>query len=237
MRVSRTIVAAVSGAAVSGVATAAVLLPLSGAFADTTGTSDDRGECVTYRKTIPRAEAEDLLREEGLVPADGALDGYEIGYVPDYVGDAAYDLDEELWFGDEFDVEEDEEESSDTMVTRYWIGDEVDVFTDTSWGEEEQWVDWGGPLYVDVARSEQYTDIDALLEEYGGYDDYFEGEEVHELPDGVGYYTGYEALMVPEPGVAITLWLEPEDENDEFPDGGSVDEVRAIVDGIEPADS
>lgn len=237
MRVPKTVIAAVAGGAISAAATAAILVPLGAAAADTE--DDASGECVTSREAIALADAADPLAEEGYTPAEGDLDGYEIGYVPGYVDGTPYDVHVE---GEADSVDPDEdmedgEESDENYLSRDWLPDEVYRYTE-NWEEEtEEWVDFDSQLTVTVERSEDYTDIDAVLEEGGGSDDYFEGEDVQELPDGDGYYTGYEAVWVPESGVLVTVWLGPEGEDDEWPDGGSPEEIQAIVDGIQPADA
>jgi hypothetical protein len=239
MRVATTLLTGVGSALVASAATAAVLLPMS-AFADNTEPTEDYGRCTgPYTRTISLEEAGPYLAEEGTVPADGPLDGYEIGYVPEAADGAPHDTvyeAEEGWPG---------------SVSRTWLPDEVELETwlDEDGEVEEQFAYGDGPLTVIVERSEDYTDAAAYIEEYHdmAVEEYFESEDVRELEDGEGYYTGTEAIWAPESGVIVTVYYWPEgaeeyvdetyvDEEDweEMP-AGDHDEVLRVVEGITPA--
>ncbi|MDA2812808.1 hypothetical protein O4J56_19340 [Nocardiopsis sp. RSe5-2] len=238
-----TVLAAAGGAAVSAVATGAVLLPLGGAFAD--GGDGDPGECTSRTRTLPVAEAGDALETQGLTPAEGPIDGYEVGHVPDRVGDHPHDMDPG-WY-DGFDAEyydEGDEVPEDagapedyTSSMRVWLHDEVEVVTDLYDGGEETYADWDSDMEVQIDRSAEFTDADAYFSAMDlPKDDWFM-EPAEELPDGGGYYSGSEAVFVPEPGVAVVVTLWPEgysDSGDEEPQGDP-EEVLKVVEGIEKA--
>jgi hypothetical protein len=245
MRVATTLLTGVGSALVASAATAAVLLPMS-AFADNTEPTEDYGRCTgPYTRTISLEEAGPHLAEEGTVPADGPLDGYDIGYVPEIVDGTPYDT---VW--DEDETEEDGEVWPAT-AERSWLPDEIELETwlDDDGEVEEQYAYGESPLHVTVERSAAFTDAAAYIEEYydSTVEEYFEGEDVRELDGGEGYYTGLEAIWVPEPGVVVTVsyWPEADEEDDEedateedwdeesMPEGDP-DEVLRIVEGITP---
>ncbi|GAA1086641.1 hypothetical protein [Nocardiopsis composta] len=88
---------------------------------------------------------------------------------------------------------------------------------------------WTGGISVDSRRSGAYTDGRAAFDAFPGADGLFFGEEVRELPDGTGFYTGDAALFVPEPGTMITIEVDPEAAP------GGAEDVLSVVEGIERA--
>lgn len=245
MAVNRsTVLAAAGGAAVSAVATSAVLLPLGGAFADGSG-SGGRGECTSYTRTLPVAEAEDALEAQGLTPAEGPIDGYEVGHVPERVGDHPHDMDPD-WY-DGFDAEYYDEGGEVPAEAgapgdygsslRVWLHDEVEVVTDLYDGGEETSTDWDSDMEVQIDRSAEFTDADSYFSALDlPKDDWFM-EPAEELPDGRGYDSGSEAVFVPEPGVAVvvTLWPEGYSDSDDEEPQGDPEEMLKVVEGIEKA--
>ncbi|RKS08833.1 hypothetical protein DFP74_4555 [Nocardiopsis sp. Huas11] len=237
MRVVTTLLASAGSAMVASAATAAILLPMNAFADDTDQSTDDYGQCSgPYSRTIGLEEAGPYLEAEGTVPADGPLDGYDIGYVPDIVDGSPYDT---AW--------EEDGEDWPASVSRSWLPDEVELETwlDGDGEVEEQYAYGDGPLTVTVERSQDYTDADAYIEQYYEVtvEEYFEGEDVRELDAGEGYYTGLEAVWVPEPGVVVTVGFWPESgqeweeegwEEETF-DEGDPDEVLRIVEGITPS--
>jgi hypothetical protein len=110
---------------------------------------------------------------------------------------------------------------------------------------------------VSVQRDDRIQDVESYLEEFldSSVEDYFADQDVRELESGQGYYTGEDALWVPEPGVVVTVFLwddswygeEYEEEYHEYYEDGEMieeeslepvgdhDEVLKIVEGVVPA--
>ncbi|WP_017586523.1 hypothetical protein [Nocardiopsis ganjiahuensis] len=240
MSTTRTALVGLGSAIVASAATAAILLPM-GAFADSADDpAKDWGECSGPRtKTISLEEALPYLAEEDTFPAEGDLDGYEVGYVPESAD------------GTPFDTSWEAEEDIPASTSRSWLSDEAELETwlDENGEIEEQYAYADGPLSVTVERDEDFTDVDAYFELYyeSTPEEYFEGENVQDLPFGGGYYTGIEAIWSPEPGVVLSvhLWneeefVEPDGAEDEaideewYPEGDP-EEVLRIAEGITPA--
>lgn len=250
----KTALISTGSAVAASAATAAVLLPLGSAFAEPSAPAEDWGRCTgPYVKDITLEEALPYLEEEGYTPAAGPLDGYEITYVPDFAAGEPFDSSWE-W--------EEEGEDWPAESSRVWI--DPDALQLETWPDEdgkpaEQYVMWDSGLSVSVQRDDRIKDVDSYLEEFHGItpEEYSEGQDVRELESGQGYYTGSDALWVPEPGVALTLSLwDPAWEGEDFPEEyfeegayeeewdleempveptGDHEEVRKIVEGIVPA--
>ncbi|MFL1382286.1 MULTISPECIES: hypothetical protein [unclassified Nocardiopsis] len=243
----KTALAATGSAVAASAVTAAVLLPLGSAFADPTTPTEDWGECTgPYIKDITLEEALPYLEAEGHTPAQGPLDGYDVTYVPEFAAGEPFDS---LW--------EDETGDWPAEHSRDWIDPDT-VQLETWPGEDgepvEQYAIWDSALSVSVQRDDRIQDVESYLEEFldSTVEDYFAGQDVRELESGQGYYTGEDALWVPEPGVVVTvfLWDESwegeyydeeyhEDEEEYYEESlepvGDHDEVLKIVEGVVPA--
>ncbi|WP_017623590.1 hypothetical protein [Nocardiopsis chromatogenes] len=183
------------------------------------------------------------MRSGASPPADGPLDGDTVGRDPDRVGDRPYDMDPARYDG--FDAEYDDEggELPEDVgapedygsTLRVWLHDEVEIATDLYDGAEETYTDWDSDMEIRIDRSEAFTDAYFSALDPPRDDRFMEPPE--ELPGGDGYYSGSEAVFVPEPGVAVVVALWPEgyaECGDEEPHGGP-EEVPDAVEGIEKA--
>ncbi|MEU0489006.1 hypothetical protein ACOQFV_23010 [Nocardiopsis changdeensis] len=185
-------------------------------------------------------EAAPFLEAQGYLPAEGDLNGYEIGHLPDDVTGTPYDLDHTALAERDGHVVPDTHE-----VERSWLADtiQVDHLVD-DFGEvmAEREAVAVSSLYVSVMRRDDFTDIDAYYEATGTVlEEEFHDSPARELPDGDGHYNGSTAIFSPEPGVVVHLsyvddayWAEVE-ESDDLTAEGDPEEVLRIVEGITPA--
>ncbi|MDE3720428.1 hypothetical protein PWG71_03445 [Nocardiopsis sp. N85] len=231
---TRTLLTATGSAMAASAVTAAVLLPLSGAFADPVDPPRDWGECTgPYVKGITLEEALPYLEAEGYTPAEGPLDGFEIGYVPEFAGGEPFDS---VW--------EDDEEEWPLETSRVWIdpdGIELETWPDQNGDPADRFALWGGGLTVSVQRDDRVEDVESYLTEFQDVtvEEYFEGQDVRELESGTGFYTDTDALWVPEPGVVLTVFLWAPEWDEEYSEEyvepvGDHDEVLKVVEGITP---
>ncbi|WP_306366660.1 hypothetical protein [Nocardiopsis sp. CC223A] len=185
-------------------------------------------------------EAAPFLEAQGYLPAEGDLNGYEIGYMPDDVEGTPYDLDYTALAAAEGQVVPDLHE-----VERSWLADtiQVDHLVD-DFGEvlPEREAVAVSSLYVSVMRRDDFTDIDTYHELMGTeMEAEFHDSPARELPDGNGHYNGSTAIFSPESGVVVRVdyvddayWAEM-DESDDLTAEGDPEEVLRIVEGITPA--
>lgn len=212
----KTALAATGSAVAASAVTAAVLLPLGSAFAGPTAPTEDWGECAgPYIKDITLEEALPHLEAEGYTRAQGPLDGYEVTYVPEFAAGEPFDSvwEEEAWEGEAIDWPAEQ--------SRVWI--DPDTLQLETWPSEdgepvEQAAMWESALSVSVQRDDRIQDVESYLEVFfeSNVEEYFAGQDFRELESGQGYYTGEDALWVPEPGVVVTVFLWDESWEGEY---------------------
>ncbi|MFL1432101.1 MULTISPECIES: hypothetical protein [unclassified Nocardiopsis] len=227
---------AASGAAVAaGAVTAAVLLPLgaapaplNGALTGSAAATEDWGECAASRvEDITREEALAYLEIEGYAPAQGPLDGFEFGYLPEYVTGEPFDA---AW--------DDGVEATGAEMNRTWFTE--DGFQAETWSEgsrDDSMLLAEETMSVYVTRSEAFTDLDSYFEVYGSSDraDFLGDGETREFDSGAGVYTGAVAIWIPEPGVAVVVNLSDPDwvgEGEEHFPAGDPEEMLRVLEGI-----
>ncbi len=182
-------------------------------------------------------EAAPFLESQGYTPAAGDLNGYEVGYLPEDVEGAPYDLDHSALASARGQVVPDLHE-----VERSWLDEtiQVDYLVDDSgevMSEREAVAD--SSLYVSVMRRDDFTDIDTYHEALGTeMEKEFSESPAAELPDGNGHYNGSTAIFSPESGVVVHIHYVDEDfweelhESEDLTAEGDPDEVLRIVEGI-----
>ncbi|MFL1380395.1 hypothetical protein [Nocardiopsis protaetiae] len=185
-------------------------------------------------------EAAPFLQAQGYLPAEGDLNGYEVGHLPDDVAGTPYDLDYTALAAAEGHIAPDLHE-----VERSWLADtiEVDYLVD-DFGEvlPEREAVAVSSLYVSVMRRDDFTDIDTYYEVMEiEREKEFHDSPARELPDGNGHYNGSTAIFSPEPGVVVHLsyvddayWAQVE-QSEDLTAEGDPEEVLRIVEGITPA--
>jgi hypothetical protein len=183
-------------------------------------------------------EADRFLSAQGYWPAEGELNGYEVGYLPDDVEGTPYDLDYTALAAAEGQIVPDLHE-----VERSWLDDtiQVDYLVD-DFGEvmAEREAVAVSSLYVSVMRRDDFTDVDTYYEVLGlEMEKEFHDSPVRELPDGSGHYNGSTAVFSPEPGVVVQVsyvddeyWAQVDED---LTAEGDPEEVLRIVEGIAPA--
>ncbi|MDE3723390.1 hypothetical protein PWG71_18510 [Nocardiopsis sp. N85] len=185
-------------------------------------------------------EAAPFLEAQGHHPAEGDLNGYEIGHLPDDVEGTPYDLDHTVWLAENGFVAPDIHE-----VERAWLADSIEVHhlvDDYGVVLAEREAVAVSSLYVSVLRRDDFTDVEAYLEATDiRLEEEFSDGGVRELPDGDGHYNGSVALFSPEPGVIVHLsyvdddYWEEQWASDDMTAEGDPEEVLRIVEGITPA--
>ncbi|MBR8742731.1 hypothetical protein [Nocardiopsis sp. MG754419] len=185
-------------------------------------------------------EAAPYLEAQGYLPAEGDLNGYEVGHLPEDVEGTAYDLDHTALADAEGHVAPDLHE-----VERSWLDDgiEVDYLVD-DFGEvmSEREAIAVSSLYVSVMRRDDFTDIETFHEVMETeMEKEFHDSPARELPNGGGHYNGSTAIFSPEPGVVVHIhyvddayWAQVEASEDLTAEGDP-EEVLRIVEGITPA--
>ncbi|QUX28184.1 hypothetical protein KGD83_23460 [Nocardiopsis akebiae] len=185
-------------------------------------------------------EAAPFLEAQGYFPAEGDLNGYEVGHLPDDVGGTPYDLDHTALAAARGHVVPDLHE-----VERSWLADTVQVdylIDDNDQVMPEREAVAVSALYVSVMRRDDLADADAYYELLGStLEEEFPDSPARELPGGDGHYNGSTAVFCPEPGVIVWLsyvddayWEEVEASEDPTAEGDP-EEVLRIVEGITPA--
>lgn len=192
------------------------------------------GEAPSEYMTLE--EAAPFLEEQGYLPAEDDLNGYEIGHLPDGVEGTPYDLDHTALAEGEGHVLPDLHE-----VERSWLADTVEVehlvddFDNVLAEREAVAV---SSLYVSVMRRDDFTDIDTFYEVTGtDPEEEFHDSPARELPEGNGHYNGSTAIFSPEPGVVIRVDYVDDDYWEKTGRGDDLveadyEEVEDIVRGI-----
>ncbi|OLT30690.1 hypothetical protein BJF83_24650 [Nocardiopsis sp. CNR-923] len=167
---------------------------------------------------------------QGYATADGSLDGFEFGYLPEFVTGEPFDA---VW--------ESSVEGVGPDANRTWIPEDG-LWRETSPEEADgPSVLWGEAMRVYVTRSDHFTDLDAYFEAHENAEpaDHLGEGEIREFASGEGLYTGTYAVWIPEPGVAVVVNLsdpaleeDPEDEDEAPAPAGGPEEMLRVLEGI-----